>query len=130
LNSVAARPGDGVECPEWLVHQQQRRVGGEGACHADALALAARKLVRAAPGEAVGVEPDEGQQFLHAGGDASGRPAFEPGTEADVLLDGEMGEQPDVLNHVPDPAPQAVRSAARSFDRRRESRLPLARAGG
>ena len=48
-------PRDRIERAERLVEEQQRRVGGERACHADALALAARELVRiASPYSAAG----------------------------------------------------------------------------
>ena len=39
---------DGVESAEGLVHQQNRRISGECTGHADALALAAGELIRAA----------------------------------------------------------------------------------
>src|SRR5690242_4916650 len=45
LQAIARDPVDGAER---LVHQKDGRVGGEGACEADALALAARQLVRVA----------------------------------------------------------------------------------
>src|SRR5260221_75149 len=42
---------DGIERAEGLVHEEDGRIGGEGASDADALALAAREFVRAARGE-------------------------------------------------------------------------------
>lgn len=35
---------DGIERPEGLVHQKNRRIGSQSASHADALALPSRKL--------------------------------------------------------------------------------------
>ena len=61
---------DRVERAERLVHQQHRRVGGERAREADALALAARELRRVALGVGL-LEPDELEQL----GDARARSA-------------------------------------------------------
>ena len=52
-----------VDGAERLVHQQHRRVGGERAGDADALALAAGELVRVAVGVRRRVEPDELHQL-------------------------------------------------------------------
>ncbi len=52
-------PGDRIEGAEWLVQENHRRIGGQRACHTDALALAAGKLTRHAPGKALGVEADQ-----------------------------------------------------------------------
>ena len=41
---LQALAGDRVDGAERLVHEHQRRVGGQGAGHADALALAAGEL--------------------------------------------------------------------------------------
>jgi len=49
--------GDRIERAEGLVHQENGRVGGEGASDADALALTAGKLVRPSRGELGGIEP-------------------------------------------------------------------------
>ena len=43
--------GDGVECAERLVHQENWRIGGQGACDTDPLALAAGKFARMASGK-------------------------------------------------------------------------------
>ena len=50
---------DRVDRAERLIHQQQRRVGGEGAGDADALALTSRQLCRVAAGELVFAQPDQ-----------------------------------------------------------------------
>ena len=60
------RAVDRVDRAERLVHQQQRRIGGERARDADALALAAGQLVRVAVGDLVGVERDQLEQLVHA----------------------------------------------------------------
>ncbi len=54
---------DRVDRPEGLVHQHQRRVSGERAGHADALALAARELGRIALADLL-VETDQLEQLL------------------------------------------------------------------
>ena len=60
--------GLGIQVAGRLVGQQDGRVGGQGACNRDALALAARELIRQVV-EAVG-ETDEGEQLARAFGDA------------------------------------------------------------
>ena len=58
-------PDDRVDRPEGLVHEQHRRVGGERAGHADALALAARELARIAIAVAWPVRgPTSAEQLL------------------------------------------------------------------
>ena len=54
-------PGDGVDGPEGLVHEQDGRVPGQGAGHTDPLRLPARELVRVAVGVDRRVEADQVQ---------------------------------------------------------------------
>ena len=63
--------------------------------------------------------------------DALGRPAFEPRHNADVAGDGHVREQPDLLQHVADAAPQPDRfplARVAAFDdapRRRRAQQPV-----
>ena len=66
---------DRVDGAERLVHEHQRRVGGQGAGHADALALAAGELRGVAVARLGGIEPDELDELVDAGADALARPA-------------------------------------------------------
>ena len=100
-------PRHRIERAERLVHQQHRRIRGKGAGDADALALATRKLVGPAGGVVVVREPDELEQLAHAGLHPRVFPPFEPRHHRDVVGDGQMREQPDVLDHVPDGASEA-----------------------
>ena len=61
---------DRVDGAERLVHEHQRRVGGQGAGDADALALAAGELRGVAVARLGRVEPDELEQLVDAGADA------------------------------------------------------------
>ncbi len=70
---------------ERLVHQHQRRVGGERARDADALALPAGELRRVAAAELAGVEADQLEQLVHARGDPLLVPAEQPRHGRDVL---------------------------------------------
>ena len=99
--------GDGVEGAEGFVHQENWRIGGEGAGDADALALAAGKFARATLRVFAWIEADELEHFFDAGGDARGGPAFQRRDEGDVFRHGEMGEEAGVLNDVPDAAAEA-----------------------
>ena len=59
-----ALDGD-VERGDWLVEHDELRIDGERASDADALSLAARKLVRIARG-IVWIEPNKVEHFAHA----------------------------------------------------------------
>jgi hypothetical protein len=96
---------DGVDRAERLVHQHDRRVGGEGPRDADALLLPARQLERV-PLAHRGVEPDP----LHQLQRPRPRLLLVPGEQVrdggDVVEDGAVREEPGVLDHVADAAPQ------------------------
>src|SRR5262249_27916050 len=102
---VAAR--DGIDRAKGLIHEHDGRIGGERARHADALALAAGKLVRKSICEGIGFEADQGEQLANALASALLRPALEPRDEADVGLDVVMGQEPYLLNDVADASPQS-----------------------
>ena len=76
---------DRVDGAEGLVHEHQRRVGGQRAGDADALALAARKLRRVAVAVARGVEADELEQLVDAFAMRVRAPAQELGDDGDVV---------------------------------------------
>jgi hypothetical protein len=101
------RTRDGVKRTERLVHQQYGRVGSEGTSDANALALAPRKFAREAMRKFAGVEADELEHFLDAGGDVGRIPALQIGNEADVLGNREMGEETGLLNDVTDTPAEA-----------------------
>ena len=102
-------PRDWIERTERFVHQQHRRIDGERPSDADALTLA--------PGEFVGqravyrlwCQADQLEQFAHAGGDAIIGPLLQPRHHGDVVGDGEMRKQANVLNDVADRSTQANR---------------------
>jgi hypothetical protein len=84
--------GDGIERAEGFVHQENGRVGGEGASDADALALTAGKLVRPPRGEFGGIEADQGEEFVDTGAGPGSIPFFERGDQCYVFGDREMRE--------------------------------------
>ena len=98
------RAGDRIERAERLVHQHHRRVGRERACEADALALAARDLRRVAGAVVLRRQVDEVEQLVDAGGDLLLRPAEQLRHGGDVLGDGHVREEADLLDHVADAA--------------------------
>ena len=75
---------DRVDRAERLVHQHQRRVGGERAGDADALALAAGELRGVARGHLLR-QPDQVEQLLDAVGDPLLVPAEQPRDGGDVV---------------------------------------------
>jgi hypothetical protein len=101
-------PGDRVDRPERLVHQQHRRVRGQRPGDADALLLPAGE--RAGVAVAVGgrVQPDQVQQLLGAVGDPALVPAEHPGHQRDVGRHRHVREEPTGLDDVADPAAQPV----------------------
>ena len=107
------RPHDRVDRAERLVHQHHRRIGGERARHADALALPAREMARIAVEELSGLEADQRQHFLDARRDPRGGPAEQLRHGGDVLRDRHVREQPDLLDDVADAAAQLDRVGAR-----------------
>ncbi len=100
----------GIDGAERLVHEQQRRIGRQGAGDADALTLAAGELRRVALAHP-GLEADELEQLGHPRADAAGVPAQQAGHGADVLGHGEVREEPDLLDRVADGAPELRRRA-------------------
>ena len=94
--------GNGIESAKGLVHQENGRVGGEGASDADPLTLAAGEFVRSAMAVLCRFKTDEREEFADTGGGAGGIPFFKRGDERDILGDGEMGEKTRVLNYIAD----------------------------
>ena len=74
VEQLALEPGphDGVDGTERLVHQQHRRVGGQGAGHPDPLLLAARELGRV-PRQQGAVEAHEVDQLVDPGARSGSR---------------------------------------------------------
>ena len=85
------RARDGVEHAKGLIHQQHRRVGGQGARDADALTRSARELAGIAS-ENVGGKPDFAEQLMGAGFDPVSAPAFERRNEGDIAGHREVRE--------------------------------------
>ena len=101
-SSCSASRDKRIERAERLVHQQDRRIGGERAGNADALRLPARQLARIAPGVVSGIEPDHLEQLERTLVPPFDRPAQETRNDADVLLDRHVRKQADLLDHVAD----------------------------
>ena len=110
LQQLLLKPSahDRIDGPERLVHQENGRIGGERPRHTNALLLTSRELGRVAT-EHLGFEAHELDQLIHPRFDSSGVPAEQLGNGADVLGDGAVGEQTDLLDHVPDRTPQQMR---------------------
>jgi hypothetical protein len=87
-----------VQRGEGLVQQQRLGAAGQRARERHALLLAARELVRQAPGERR--DPDHLQQPR----DPLAAPLAAGEPEADVVLDAQVGEEGALLGHVADAA--------------------------
>ena len=101
---------DRVDRAERLVHEHERRVGGQRAGHADALALAAAELGGVAVAH-VRVEADELEQLVDAPADPGAVPALQARDGGDVVADRLVREEADLLDRVADVAPQLGRRA-------------------
>src|SRR5713101_2458067 len=111
-NSFAEAPGEGAELAlefgasngikraKGLVHQQNRRIGGEGASDANALTLAAGKFTRAAVGKFRWIKSNQGEEFPNAHRCAAHVPAFQNGNESDIFCNRKMGKKAGVLDNV------------------------------
>ena len=97
---------DRIDGAEWLVHEHHGRIRREGACHADPLALAARQLVRIPVAIGGRLEADQVEQLVDPVARARRLPAQELGHDRHVVADGEVREEPDLLDHVSDSPPQ------------------------
>ncbi len=98
----------GVDRAVGLVHQQHRRVGGQGPGHADALLLAARERRRVPAQHATGRgRPARSSSSTRARVRFLSQPS-RVGHGGDVVADGAVREQPDLLDHVADAPAELV----------------------
>src|SRR5215203_4619400 len=100
--------GDGVYGPEGLVHQQDRRVGGHRPRHPDPLPLASGELLRVTVAVRQ-VDPYRLQQLIRSIRDAILVPTEHLRYRRDVVGDGHVREEPDLLDDVTYPATELVR---------------------
>lgn len=98
---------EGIEGAERLVHEEDGRVGGEGARKPDALALASGELVWRTRAEGVGIESDGSEQFARACFAIAAGAAFSFRHNADVALDGEVWKEAGFLDDIAHAATQA-----------------------
>ena len=96
--------GLGIEVPGRLVREQQRRMVDERPRDRDALLLAARELVRIVVDLAL--EADEPQDLGDLAPDLAAAGAGHLERVGDVVVDGAVGKQLEVLEHGADPAAQ------------------------
>ena len=90
----------GIEAGKGLVHQKHGRARRKGAGQRHALLLAAGKHMR--EGVRVMLQPDAGKRDMRLAARLLARQRGE--AEADVVEDGEMREQREILEHQPDRA--------------------------
>ncbi len=107
VEQLALEPGphDGVDGPEGLVHQEHRGVSGQGAGHSHPLLLTAGEL-GGVPRQQGAIEAHEVDELLDPGGDPAPIPPQHLRDRGHVLRDRAVREEADLLDHVPDVAPQ------------------------
>ncbi len=97
-----------VDGAERLVHQQHRRVGGQGPRDTHALLLPAGELERVPLG-GLGCQSHQVEQFGRPGAGLLPVPAEQIGNRRDVVDHPPVREQPGLLDHVADAAPKLGR---------------------
>ncbi len=100
---------DGVHRAEGLIHQQYRRICRQRADHADTLLLAAGHLARIAVKKLTRIQRHHIHQLFGTGFTPGFIPAQHARHHGNVLFDGHVREQANLLNHVADVAAQRHR---------------------
>ncbi len=100
---------DGVHRAEGLIHQQHRRISRQRADHADTLLLAAGHLARIAVEKLTRIQRHHIHQLFGAGFAARFIPAQHARHNGDVLFDGHVRKQANLLDHIADVAAQRHR---------------------
>src|SRR5699024_3109478 len=101
-------PRDRVDRTERLVHEHDIGIRAHRPGDTDALSLSAGELLRVAVA-VVARDADRLEQLVDPAGDPRAIPPEHLGYGGDVLRDGHVREQPDLLDDVADPAPQMIR---------------------
>ena len=109
LEAVAA---DRVDRAERLVHEHDRRIGGQRPGDADPLALSTGQLVRVSVAIGAGLQADQLEQLVDALADACRLPAQQLRDDGHVVADRLVRKEPDLLDHVADAAAQLDRRQA------------------
>jgi len=89
-----------IKSAEGLVHQENRWICGERARHTHTLALTSRQLIRTTEGVFFRLKSHQLEQFVDALLDPRSVPRQQPRNESNVLGNGEMREETDLLHHV------------------------------
>src|SRR5437879_4035988 len=103
---LEALSDDGVDRAKRFVHEHDRRLCRECARNSDALTLAARQLRRIAVPDARWIQADQLEKLFCPPLYALARPTEQAWNGGDVVGDGLMREQTDLLDHVTDASPQ------------------------
>src|SRR5262249_29928144 len=112
LLQVGAR--DRIQSAEGLIHQKNRRIGGQSACQPNPLPLSPGKLVRKTLAELLLRKADHVQHIAYPALQPSAIPSFEPGHQRHVLGYGVVREKPAFLDGVSDVAAQLDQVPLRS----------------
>ena len=104
--------GQGSSAPNGSSIRTMRGGSGKRARHADALALAARKLIGQAVAVLHAIEPHQVEQFVHPRRNPGLGPAEQLWRDADIAGHTEMRKQPAALEHIADAPPQLDRVEA------------------
>jgi hypothetical protein len=101
-------PGHRIEGTERFVHEQYWRLDGERPGDADPLPLATGQLARP-PVRERRRQADEIEQFRRPRATPFNRPPLQPRDERQVVLDGQVRKEPDLLQDIASPPPERDR---------------------
>jgi len=96
-------PGDGVERPKRLVHQENWGIGSQGPSHSNALTLSSGEFAWISRGE-LAVQPDQLQKLFNPSLHPFPRPIFNLGNQTDVARHSKVRKEADILNGISDAA--------------------------
>ena len=85
---------------EGFVHEENRRIGSESARDANALALTARELLRESCRKPLAGQPHQIQQLVHSRGESRLVPPKQSRDDGDVVVDGQVGKEANILEDV------------------------------
>ena len=98
--------GQGIQGAEGLIEQEDLRLRGQCPRDPHSLALATRELVRPTRDELGRLQLEQGEQLAYSRLLLAGAPGEQVEGDGHILPDGHVREEADLLEAVPDAAPQ------------------------
>src|SRR5579871_1048292 len=100
-------PGDWIQRPKRLIHQQHLRIQSKSPRQPDPLPLPPRKLPRIPPPKLLKIHPHQLHHLTSPSRNLPLRPPSQLKPHPHIPLYRHMRKQPRLLNHIPNPPPQS-----------------------